>query len=112
MKASSGASGGEGLRQLSLRRAGPGVGLALVRVASVRNAVALAVTPLDPALYIASRGGRVYRLAHEGVKPRLVLDLSSEVSCCQGEPGHSAWPSRQVASRCTSPSRMAMERAM
>jgi glucose/arabinose dehydrogenase len=62
------------------------VRLALVRVASVRNAVALAVTPLDSALYIASRGGRVFRLEPEG-QPEIILDLSSEVSCCEAEQG-------------------------
>jgi Glucose / Sorbosone dehydrogenase len=61
--------------------------LALVKVASVRNAVALAGTPLDSALYLASRGGRVFRLEHDRSEPQMVLNLSSEVSCCQGEQG-------------------------
>jgi glucose/arabinose dehydrogenase len=61
--------------------------LRLAPVSNIRNAVSLAVGPVDGATYVASRGGRVYRLGDGGEKPHLVLDLSQEVLCCEGEQG-------------------------
>lgn len=61
--------------------------LALVQVASVRNAVALAFRTGFPTLYIASRGGRVWRLGDTPSDEELAIDLSPQVSCCEGEQG-------------------------
>jgi glucose/arabinose dehydrogenase len=62
------------------------VGVRLVRVASIRNAVGMAAFPGASRIYIASRGGRVFVL-DEGGEPRKVLDLAREVSCCEEEQG-------------------------
>jgi glucose/arabinose dehydrogenase len=62
------------------------VGVRLVRVASIRNAVGMAAPPGTSRIFVASRGGRIYAL-DEGTEPRKVLDLAREVSCCEEEQG-------------------------
>jgi glucose/arabinose dehydrogenase len=62
------------------------VGVRLVRVASIRNAVGMAAPPGASRIFVASRGGRIYAL-DEGSEPRKVLDLAREVSCCEEEQG-------------------------
>ena len=64
-----------------------GLRLRLVPVANIRNAVSLAVNPVSDQTYVASRGGRVYRLRGSMEAPQLVLNLSSQVSCCEAEQG-------------------------
>jgi glucose/arabinose dehydrogenase len=56
----------------------------LVSVAAIYSAVAMAVAPGDPRLFVASRRGDVFALDERQEK---LLDLTAEVSCCIGESG-------------------------
>lgn len=56
------------------------VELRLRKVADVDEAVALAFRKDDPALYVASKAGRVFSVARAGSEPQLILDVSSEVT--------------------------------
>jgi glucose/arabinose dehydrogenase len=58
----------------------PGGRVALIRVASLTEPVAMAVRAHDPRLYVAEKTGRVVAvdLGHAAIRP--VLDISSEVS--------------------------------
>ena len=53
--------------------------VALERVATLEQPLAIAVRPGDPALYVAEKVGRVVALA-DGAEPRTVLNLTGQVS--------------------------------
>lgn len=65
------------------RRALAGVHLKLTRISNIPKATALVVRPSDNALYVSTKGGKIWALEHG--EQRLVLDLSSEVTDFSGE---------------------------
>jgi glucose/arabinose dehydrogenase len=58
----------------------------LVRIARVRDAVALEVAPGDSRLFVASRRGGVFALGDSG-EPEMILNLAAEARCCIGQSG-------------------------
>lgn len=62
------------------------VDVRLEEIVYIRDAVALAVTPADPRLFVGSRGGEIFALDGTSA-PERVLDLTEEAPCCTGESG-------------------------
>jgi glucose/arabinose dehydrogenase len=62
------------------------VDVRMEEVVYIRDAVALAVNPADPRLFVASRRGEIFALDGTSA-PERVLDLTEEAPCCTGESG-------------------------